>query len=80
MADEKAEHIEMYHLICKERFDNIDKKQDQIIDLLRGKNNSPGLIDEVRILKARWTIILGAMVILFTALITQIIKWLFTTL
>ena len=70
----------MYSLVCKERFDNIDRGQKEILDLLRGKNSSPGLIDEVRTLKSRWTIIFGGMAILFGALITQIIRWLFSTL
>ena len=76
MSDETPQCEEkMYHLICKERFDHIDVGQQQIIDLLRGKNSAPGLIDEVRVLKARWNIIFGAMVIIFGALVTQLVHW-----
>ena len=77
MADEKTCEEKMYGLICKERFDNIDKKQDDLLDLLRGKNNKPGLLDDVRALKSRWGIIFGAVIVLFTALAYQIVNWLF---
>ena len=78
MSDEYTDHNDkMYNLICKERFDKIDSSQDKIIDLLRGKNSTPGLIDEVRILKSRWTIIFGALAVLSTALVAQIIQWIF---
>lgn len=74
------EEKEMYELICQKRFDSIDKKQDQILDILRGKNNNPGIIDEVRTLKSRWAIIFGSLIVLFSALATQLIRWLFSVL
>ena len=74
------EEKEMYELICKSRFDSIDGKQDQVLDILRGKNSKPGLIDEVRTLKSRWAIIFGSLIVLFSALVTQLIRWLFTVL
>ena len=69
---------EMYHLICKERFDSIDSKQDQVIGLLRGQNSNPGLIEEVRHLKSRWAVIFGLMVVIGTALTSQMLRWIFS--
>jgi len=68
---------DMYRLICKERFDNIDIKQDQIIGLLRGQNSQPGLIEEVRHLKTRWAVIFGFLLVFGTALTSQIVRWVF---
>lgn len=67
----------MYEIICSKRFDSMDNKQDQVLDILKGKNSKPGLIDEVRTLKSRWAIIFGALIVLFSALATQILRWLF---
>ena len=50
---------DMYNLVCKERFDDTKKLLEciktteesyhqEIIDILRGKNGNPGLIDNVR--------------------------------
>lgn len=72
-------HEKMYELICAKRFDSIDEKQDRMLDILRGKNGDPGLIDDVRTLKSRWSIIIGALVILFGALLTQVARWLFAS-
>ena len=80
MSDEKPDHIEMYNIICEKRFDKIDTSQEKIIDLLRGKNSTPGLIDEVRTLKSRWTIIFAAIALLSTAMVTQFIQWIFKVL
>ena len=77
MDDERIEHAAMYNIVCKERFDKIDASQEKIIDLLRGKNSTPGLIDEVRTLKSRWALIFGALAVLSTALVAQIIQWIF---
>ena len=76
MADEKSDDEKMYRLICKERFDNIDKSQQEIISLLRGKNGDPGLLDDVRDLKRRWTLIFAVVGVLSTVMITQLIQWL----
>jgi len=69
---------DMYHLVCKERFDNLDNKQDEIIGLLRGQNSSPGLVEEVRHLKSRWAVIFGFMVVIGTALTSQMLRWIFS--
>ena len=68
---------EMYHLVCKERFDGLDNKQDQIIGLLRGQNSKPGLIEEVRHLKTRWAFIFGFLVVTGTAFTSQMLRWIF---
>ena len=43
---------DMYTLVCKERFDELGKglerNHKEIIDILKGKNGDPGLIDNVR--------------------------------
>jgi hypothetical protein len=68
----------MYELICRERFDLNDKKQDEILDLLRGTNGNPGLIHEIRTLKKRWALVFGSLIVIFSALITQLVRWLFS--
>lgn len=65
----------MYELICSERFTKIDGKQDEIIDLLRGKNGFPGLIDDVRTLKARWKVIYATAGIVTIAVVKEVIAW-----
>ena len=78
MADEKINPEEkMYHLICKERFDKMNEKQDQIIDLLRGKNGQAGLLDDVRTLKRRWIVIYSTAGIVAIAFVKEVISWLF---
>jgi len=69
---------DMYHLICKERFDTLDGKQDEIIGLLRGQDSKPGLIEEVRHLKTRWALIFGFLIVIGTALSSQTIRWIFS--
>lgn len=39
---------EMYEEICEGRFSHIDRKLDTILELLKGKDREPGLIDDVR--------------------------------
>jgi len=38
----------MYELICKGRFDKLETMHQETIDILRGKNGNPGLLDDVR--------------------------------
>lgn len=42
----------MYETVCKDRFDTIEKHCETFDRYLRGKNGNPGLVDEVRALKA----------------------------
>ena len=71
---------EMYSMFCEKRFDKIDDHQEQILNILKGKNGNPGLIDDVRQLKSRWMVIFGALIVVFSALGTQLVKWIFTVL
>ena len=66
---------ERFNEICKPRFDEMISGQKEIINLLRGKNGDPGLLDDVRQLKSRWKSIFAAIGILFTAIIAQTIHW-----
>ena len=66
---------EMYGLICEKRFDRIDKQQEEILNLLRGNNGNPGLLDDMRQIKNRWKILVGIMVFLSSALVLQAIEW-----
>ncbi len=66
---------DMYQLICKERFDRIDEKQDDILGLLRGRNNEPGILDDMRQIKSRWKAIFGAVAVLWVVLVGKIIEW-----
>ena len=70
----------MYSLVCEKRFDSMEAKQDQVLDILRGKNSEPGLIEEVRTIKRRWKWIIGSGAVIVTALVTQLIQWLFKVL
>ena len=67
-------------MFCEKRFDKIDDHQEQILNILKGKNGNPGLIDDVRQLKSRWMVIFGALIVVFSALGTQLAKWIFTML
>lgn len=71
---------ELYQMFCEKRFDKIDDQQQKMLEILRGRNGDPGLIDDVRQLKGRWALIFGAFVVVFTALGTELIQWLFKVL
>ena len=66
---------EMYDLVCKEKFDHIIKKQDEVLDLLRGKNSTPGLVEEVRGLKKVHRVIIGAITFILSVIVIQLIIW-----
>ena len=74
----KTEDEKMYSLICKERFDDIADKQDEMLGLLRGANSTPGLVEEVRVLKSRWKMVSVGIVLVLSAFVTQIVRWIFT--
>jgi len=74
MSDEIHDD-KMYHLICKERFDKIDSKQDEVLGLLRGKNGDPGLLDDVRTLKNRWKVIYGTAGAVALIVLRTVIVW-----
>jgi len=66
---------DMYTTFCEKRFDKIDEQQEKMLEILRGKNGDPGLIDDVRQLKGRWAIIFAAFIVIFTALGTELVQW-----
>ena len=66
---------EMYDLVCKEKFDHIIKKQDEVLDLLRGKNSTPGLVEEVRGLKKVHRVIIGAITFILSVIVIQLVIW-----
>lgn len=70
---------EMYRLVCEKQFDKIEQLQTQTLELLRGKNGSPGLVDDVRGLKKVYTMLVGAVVFLVSVLLIQAVTWLRTT-
>lgn len=45
------EKCDMYETICKDRFDTIERHCEGFNDLLRGKNGTPGLLEELRAIK-----------------------------
>jgi len=67
---------EMYGLICEKRFDRIDDQQKEVLELLKGKNGHPGLLDDMRQIKNRWKIVVAIMIFLSSALVLQAIQWL----
>ena len=69
-----VENDEMYTLVCKSRFDKMEKKQDEVLDLLRGKGDAPGLVDQVRKLDRAYKAIIGAIVFIISAFIVAIIR------
>jgi hypothetical protein len=70
------ENKEMYELICKERFDTIDEKQDEILGILRGTNNNPGLCEQVRTNTKFNKTVLGFCVAIGLIFLTQFVVWL----
>ena len=69
------EHDEMYEVVCGKRFDKIDETQKEIINLLRGKNNSPGLVDDVRGLKKAYRSIIAAVIFIVCLVVTEVVPW-----
>lgn len=65
----------MYEMVCKPNFNEIKESQKEIIGLLRGKNGDPGLLDDVRTLKARWKVIYGTAAIAGVAALKAVIAW-----
>jgi len=74
----KTEDEKMYSLVCEKRFDIIDQKQEQVLNLLRGSNSTPGIIEELRVLKSRWKMISIGILMIMAAFVGQVAKWIFT--
>jgi len=66
---------ERFSEICKPCFDELKRGNAEIIQLLKGKNGDPGLLDDVRQLKSRWKTIFAAIGVLFAAAVAQITHW-----
>jgi len=60
----------------EKRLEAIEKKLDSILDLLRGKNTDPGLIDDVRDLKRFKKTVVRSFVGIVAVLFSQIVIWL----
>jgi hypothetical protein len=65
------EDEKMYEIICSKRFDKIDTQQQTTIDLIKGRNGNPGLLDDVRTLKAAHKKITATVVFVASALLLQ---------
>ena len=66
----------LYELVCKRRFDNVEGDTKEIIRLLRGRNGDPGLIDDVRDLKKARMAVAGVLMFVVTVLGVQGLNWL----
>jgi len=66
---------EMYDETCAERFGHIDVKLDTILELLKGKDREPGLIDDVRELNKFRRTAVTVLSFFGLTLVTQIAIW-----
>jgi hypothetical protein len=67
--DEKA-----YDIVYRERLDRIEKKLDEAITLIRGHNATPGLLEEVRVLKAANRKAFAAVIFVAAAVAVQAVR------
>lgn len=67
---------EMYELVCRERFDQLEQNQHDILDLLRGSNNRPGVLDDVRRLSKTSKTVLAVAAAVGTIVVIQFLTWL----
>jgi len=65
---------EMYGLVCKERFDKMEGLQEETLQLLKGKDLDPGLVDEVRGLKKAYKRLVGGGIFIAAAITVQIVR------
>jgi len=73
MTENKEE--KMYELVCKEKFDRLLKGQDEIIKVLKGTNTTPGLCEQIRIVKARQKTWIGGVIFVLSITVAQFIRW-----
>jgi len=64
---------ERYTLVCKERFDRLEDKLDEVMGLLRGRNSKPGLLDDMRMVKR----ISKAFCVGLAVIFAQMVAWVF---
>lgn len=67
--------FQVYEQICKDRFDGIEHKQDEILNLLKGNGGRPGLAEEVRGLKKVYKSIVAVISAICVISFTQIVIW-----
>lgn len=74
---------DIYELVCKEQFEEVKKRQQEILDVLKGTNDKPGLCERVRNVEQRQEImwsgfkkVCGGFIALVTIVITQFVIWL----
>ena len=70
-------HKDIYELVCKNKFDDIIRRQDEMLGLLRGKNDNPGLVDKVRWLERVYKALVGAVCFVLGVFTVQAVAWLF---
>ena len=66
----------MYELVCKERFDAIEQKQDAILAAFKGNDGTPGLCEQVRTIQKTYKAIVGVSVFIISIFSIQMIVWL----
>ena len=69
---------EMYELLCKDRFDRIDKTQEEMLAILRGHNGNAGLIEEVRWIKKIHKVIIGLVGAMGLIMCKELVYWIHT--
>jgi len=73
---------ELYKLVCEERFDDLQKTTKEILGVLKGTNDKPGLCERVRKVEERQEVIwsgfkkvLSGFIALLTIVLTQVVIW-----
>ena len=69
-----CETDQMYKLVCNERFDKLEVMHKETIDLLKGKNNQPGVVDNVRNNTRALRRLYGAFIFCGGAVVVQLIS------
>ena len=64
----------MYKLICEKRFDEQKLQNQHIIDLLKGEDGNPGVVDKVRNNSKALKRLYGAFIFCGGAVVLQIIR------
>ena len=71
MTKELKDGAEMYEMICKDRFDRLEAQNAMILDLLRGKDESPGILDDMRAMKRGYKIVGSGVLFVLGAVVIQ---------
>jgi hypothetical protein len=62
---------EMYGIICKDRFDKLEALHKETLDLLRGKDGDPGVLDDMRAMKRGYRIVGSGVLFVIGAVVIQ---------